>query len=281
MDLIDQYKACAINFGKIPVKTRMPLKQLDEKIYTATARRLADNLRVDALNKWNLNESTSYFIKIIDGTYQTIKHAQKSHFEQCEKQHKLLLGGINNINAYIDEIEVIGSSDVKDMIELSNAFINTINMSYTKLLSHGIDLRISPLNPYFESIIERLEDITNPKRIERAIAINNLNFNTGENTETLSSLITHTKGDFIVGRLKVDFKNIKGKGLKLLFLALQDLDLLPKDQNASVFHRCCKGEFKWNIATYVAMNKHVYNKYTDKSTFDDMKMKISNYLNTN
>tara|TARA_R110000824_G_scaffold209263_4_gene395067 strand:- start:1269 stop:2090 length:822 start_codon:yes stop_codon:yes gene_type:complete len=268
----------------------MPSKQLDEKIYTNVARRLADNLRVDALNKWNLNESTLLLTQIIDATYRTIKHAQKSHFEQCEKQHKFLLVGINRINAYIDEIEVIGNSDVGDMIELSNAFINTIKMSYTKLLSHGIDLRISPLHHCFENIIERLEDITNPKRIERAIAINKLKSkevntptanSSTQDAETLSSLITHEQSDLIVSKLKVDFKNIKGKGLKILLMALQKVDLIPTNQNVSSFHRSCENEFNWEIASYVALNdSKFHNDKRDLRDLNNMINKLENIKRT-
>ena len=52
---------------------------------------------------------------------------------------------------------------------------------------------------------------------------------------------------------------IKGKRLKLLLLALQDLGLLPKERIAKKFHDCCKNEFDWDIARYSAMNDYKYN----------------------
>ncbi|MCD8406509.1 hypothetical protein LNI96_01035 [Tenacibaculum dicentrarchi] len=58
----------------------------------------------------------------------------------------------------------------------------------------------------------------------------------------------------IVNGIKIKYKNIKGKQLKLLFLALQNLDLIPKEQFAKKFHNCCIKEFNWDVASYNAMN---------------------------
>lgn len=94
--------------------------------------------------------------------------------------------------------------------------------------------------------------------------------------ETLSHLITHpTKGDQIVEGIKIQYKNIKGKRLKLLLKALQDLNLLPKDRIAKKFYDCCKAEFGWEIASYNAMNGYVYNELTDDNELNDMKQYIN------
>jgi hypothetical protein len=280
MDLIEQYKACAPDPIKIYIKSRMPLKMVESKILPYLARELANNLRVDALTKWDLLMSTDTVKKIVMGIYKTIKYSQKDEKIHCENQHKFLIGGITSLNKYINKIKEIGDSDVKDMIALSNAFINTIDAIYLKLVTHGIDLRISPLHSHFKNIIERLEDITSPKRIERAIAINNLASNNDKdtdhgklkgNTETLSSLITHYKSGLIVDKLKVDYKNIKGKRLKILLIALQEMKLIPIENMALSFHRCCDAEFDWHIASYNAMNGYRFNDGVDKVELANIK----------
>jgi hypothetical protein len=91
-----------------------------------------------------------------------------------------------------------------------------------------------------------------------------------EQVETLANIITHTKSTEIVELIKIQYKNIKGKQLKLLLLALQQTNLLPKEGIANKFHRCCKKEFNWNIASYNAMNGYKYNSLTDKEILDTM-----------
>lgn len=96
--------------------------------------------------------------------------------------------------------------------------------------------------------------------------------------QTLSKLITHQNGVKIVEGIKIQYKNIKGKRLKLLLLALQELDLLPKERIAKKFHDCCKAEFDWKIATYQAMNDHQYNKIVDLEELDNMKQYIEKVI---
>jgi hypothetical protein len=96
--------------------------------------------------------------------------------------------------------------------------------------------------------------------------------------EVLSDLITHTKSKEIVNFIKVNYKNIRGKRLKLLLLVFQELQLLPKERIAQSFHNCCKNEFKWDIASYNAMNGYNYNKHTDSETIEEMKANIKKII---
>lgn len=91
-------------------------------------------------------------------------------------------------------------------------------------------------------------------------------------SDILSKLITHQNSIEIVEKIKIQYKNIKGKSLKLLLKALQDLDLLPKERIASKFYKACKNEFNWSIASYNAMNGYKYNDVTDK---EELEQKIS------
>src|SRR5690606_23404900 len=88
----------------------------------------------------------------------------------------------------------------------------------------------------------------------------------------LSDLITHDKSVEIVETIKITFKNIKGKRLKLLLKAMQDItpSLLPKDRIAKKFHDCCSNEFNWSIGSYTAMNDYSYNSNIDKDQFNEM-----------
>lgn len=96
----------------------------------------------------------------------------------------------------------------------------------------------------------------------------------------LSDLITHPKSPEIVNGIKTQYKNIKGKRLKLLLLALQELDLLPKERTAKKFHNLCESEFTWKIASYNAMNGYEYNEGVDFNEFVNMKQYIKSLINT-
>lgn len=112
-------------------------------------------------------------------------------------------------------------------------------------------------------------DFLNPSTIQQEIKIDSLQ--TPLEKEKLRDLITHEKSIEIVEGIKTQYKNIKGKRLKLLLMALQDLNLLPKERIAQKFYDCCKEEFGWNIASYTAMNDYKFNDMADKNELDNMK----------
>lgn len=101
-----------------------------------------------------------------------------------------------------------------------------------------------------------------------------------EGAKTLSDLITHENKVDIVEKIKTQYSNIKGKQLKLLLIALQDLKLYPKDRQAKQFHECCRTEFTWNISSYNAMNGYNYNDKVDEEQLNEMKAFLIKLTNT-
>lgn len=98
--------------------------------------------------------------------------------------------------------------------------------------------------------------------------------------DKLSDLITHKKSIEIIDAIKTQYKNIKGKRLKLLLEALQALKLLPNERIAKAFYDCCKREFDWDVASYTAMNDYQFNEYTDKIELDNMKKFLEEIIQT-
>lgn len=101
-----------------------------------------------------------------------------------------------------------------------------------------------------------------------------------EQPEILSCIITHEKAETIAEGIKTQYKNIKGKRLKLLLIALQELELLPKERIAKKFHTLCNNEFNWDIASYNAMNGYAFNTHTDTDEVKGMKQYIKTLLDT-
>lgn len=133
---------------------------------------------------------------------------------------------------------------------------------------------------------ERILFITNAKNnyLERQQYLNNQPQppTPPEKTQTiLSDLITHEKSVEIVKSIKIKYKNIKGKRLKLLLLAFQELELLPKERVSQKFYDCCKIEFNWNIASYNAMIKYEFNSGIDTEELTNMKQFLETLIKTN
>jgi hypothetical protein len=105
--------------------------------------------------------------------------------------------------------------------------------------------------------------------------------NKAEKYVRLSELITHELGKKIINEIKIRYKNIKGKRLKLLLLALQELDLLPKERIAFKFHACCESEFNWDVASYNALNGYEYNESLDKEEMGAMISFINDTISNN
>ena len=94
----------------------------------------------------------------------------------------------------------------------------------------------------------------------------------------LSDLITHQNSIEIIESVKIQYKNIRGKRLKILLLAFQGLNLIPIDRIAKRFYECCKNEFEWEIASYNAMNDYNYNDNIDKQELEAMKQYIETLI---
>jgi len=101
-----------------------------------------------------------------------------------------------------------------------------------------------------------------------------------QDNNSLSTIITHDKAEIIVNGIKTQYKNIKGKRLKLLLHSLQELNLLPSERIAKKFHNACNSEFDWHIATYTAMNDYKYNEEIDLDEVNGMKNYIQSLINT-
>lgn len=76
--------------------------------------------------------------------------------------------------------------------------------------------------------------------------------------ESLSEFIIHDDKVEIAKKIKIRFKGLKGVDLRILLNALQELDLFPKGSNDSLFYRCCKNDFDWDIGTPQAMEPKVF-----------------------
>jgi hypothetical protein len=136
---------------------------------------------------------------------------------------------------------------------------------------------------YRKSIIDVDTHLKTLEGLKKRDAENKNNTNKSQNSanaNTLADLITSKNSEKLVESIKIHYKNIKGKRLKLLLLALQDLELLPKERIAKRFHNYCKNEFFWNISSYNAMNGYNFNEHTDNEEFENMKRNIKDIIKT-
>lgn len=186
------------------------------------------NKQFDCIFKLELIEN--YFSSLIDKINKTesTKIRLSEETKNIIKDLFIMLGNINDFsdNAQIDKINLI---TYESLIKIKKHLVKETDIQY---ISNFISL--------FEDDSELDEK------------------------ETLSTLICHSESQKIVNNIRIQYKNIGGKRLKILLICLQELDLLPKENIASKFHKLCKNEFSWNIKSYSAMNDYKYNENIDK-----------------
>jgi len=183
----------------------------------------------------------------------------------------------NELEEYLDNIE---KGKAKICYERKGDYFHWFKLpldtfTYTLLISNKNQ---NQLEIYLKAILAEISIFIES---EQAFIVQQIENSPEHTTETLSDLITHINGIEIVKSVKVQYKNIKGKRLKILLLALQDLNLVPKERNAQKFYNCCKKEFEWNIASYNAMNCYNFNEFIDNVEFTSMKQYLETLINKN
>lgn len=257
---------------------------------------------------FNSNEHKVYWIGAINHTpNKTYFFENRNEVEAIEKFYKYVQDnkektfihwsmnspkfGFRAIeNRYFELTNIEIDLKPKYEIDLSEYLKNKYGINYIERQNGRLN-NLAKLNGFsgIQSDVEviNMNDATN--RLELIFSIvqaeiqGNLKTNTelppqpiAKQNDKLSDLITHQKSIEIIDAIKIQYKNIKGKRLKLLLLALQELDLLPKERIAQKFYNCCKAEFGWDVASYSAMNDYQFNESTDLTELDRMKL----YLET-
>lgn len=95
---------------------------------------------------------------------------------------------------------------------------------------------------------------------------------------SLPKLIRSSKSEVISREIKIKYKNIRGKELKFLLIALQELQLIPEIRFAKKFHEGCKIYFGWDINSYQAMNDYIVNEKYDREIIDQIKTFIEKLI---
>lgn len=229
------------------------------------------------------NEFFSGCNKVVDSWE---KHLQDKVFERKRQLYLMLNGAKNGTLSYSNMEGKTIEQKRQETIEFCEQELKDVrpdgigSLSFTVHLSSLTNGRIAYNMKYSEVLKIKLA-------IHKAFQKSQSNIEplppqpiTTQKTESLSDIITHEKSIDIVEGIKIQYKNIKGKRLKLLLLAFQDLELLPKERIAKKFHDCCKNEFNWDIASYNAMNGYLYNNTIDSVEFNSMKQYLETLIKT-
>ena len=209
-----------------------------------------------------------------DDLPEIFKH-KKQYIEYRKQTHKTFF----SLALFIDELDEITKSlfdyfketeqNEFEAFETKAIQVNDIGEA-VKLFQSGKFQKFSLPNNFL-----------NPSTIQKQTNIEPLPPQpTTKQNNKLSDLITHQKSIEIVEGIKIQYKNIKGKRLKLLLLAFQDLELLPKERIAQKFYDSCKCEFDWDVASYNAMNGYNFNDVTDSVEFNSMKQYLETLIKT-
>ncbi len=206
--------------------------------------------------------------------WEPIIQQMREEWERMREECSIEYEGVQSqFNAYFNKEGMISPKDVDEFIEWlinKNPDIQMRELIYEAKRPYNYNL-------FHEYKVKCLKEDWNLAKEIRYWEKNN-DDTLKAKKETLSDLITHSKGIEIVEGIKIQHKNIKGKRLKLLLMALQELNLLPKERIALKFHKLCKSEFDWDIASYQAMNGYKFNDYQDQTELDHMKQYLENLI---
>lgn len=204
--------------------------------------------------------------------WEPIIQQMREEWERMREECSIEYEGVQSqFNAYFNKEGMISPKDVDEFIEWlinKNPDIQMRELIYEAKRPYNYNL-------FHEYKVKCLKEDWNLAKEIRYWEKNN----DDALKATLSDIITHPKNTEITEGIKTQFKNIQGKRLKLLLMALQELNLLPKERIAHKFHKLCKSEFDWDIASYQAMNDYQYNDYQDQTELDYMKQYLENLIN--
>lgn len=214
---------------------------------------------VDFLYEIDLSIFKGYLLGLVKNYKKAFPYAEKTDFINHVFVYSLF--DLENFNER--EYRFLGSYSTSSKYD----FYCYYEVSSNEYLDFAIpsDKTIEYFKQYFKRIIQLVNDVQFEESLQ-------LDEEVTTNEEYLSDLITHGQGEMIVKKIKVRFRNIRGKRLKLLLLAFQATGLLPKERIASKFHRCCDREFDWDIASYTAMNDYEFNDRADIKEFEEIKL---------
>jgi hypothetical protein len=240
------------------------------------------------------------------------------YFEDCkrkgERRLSMVIGtdnGIIEFKRLIPELKIsVIDPQLKKMFRLSKLILEQWNKEIYFLKNDGElrcilindDYTVSRINKFdnidddedfykkakrysFDKLIDYVNDFNgyyaDNFNLELPPQKKDENKNINKVTPSLNSLITHEKNIEIVNAIKSKYKNIRAKELKLLLMALQDLELLPSKRIGSKFHKCCKIEFDWNIGVYSSMNDYEFKNRVDGVELEKMKQYIKSIIDYN
>jgi hypothetical protein len=224
----------------------------------------------------NMETQTETLINTFD-FLKTYIEAYKEGEQYFENEFKLLVNGMYSENAkyYVKDIH---DNFFHVQHEPSKEGWSYVKNCYPFILNHEGIKKFG----YYSGIVSKVEEqVKKYYQIFKTFDVCEHNeqpeLTIKPKPESLSDLITNKNSVAIVEAIKIQYKNIKGKRLKLLLIAFQELELLPKERIASKFHKCCKNEFDWNVSSYNAMHSYNYNFRTDNIDKEEMKNFILKY----
>jgi hypothetical protein len=196
--------------------------------------------------------------------YAITKGKSIIHFKQLYKQIIKTIRAIDFNNDFSSSNKNNQTINKED-----ESLVNFITHSKGEEIDNEINLSIKKEDESFANFITH--------SIGKEI-VNENNLTIKKEDKSLASFITHSKGEEIVNLIKIKYKGIRGKQLKLLFKALQQTELIPNGRVGAEFHRLCKKEFCWDIASYNAMSDYKFNDQQDDKELEQMKNYLNNIL---
>jgi hypothetical protein len=153
---------------------------------------------------------------------------------------------------------------------------NNIEVKKTNEATNRLELIFSIYQAELQGNLKISNVNKKESQINRSIEISDNSSQENLNTRYFKDIFTANDVDKLTQVIKHKYKNIKGKRLKILLLALKELGILPKERYNKKFHDACKNEFTWPIGSYQSMNDYKFNDTIDSDELKEMKDFIKN-----
>lgn len=238
----------SINNKAISIKEQEEQKQKAEKIALALSTRI-DNLK----QVFRRTQTFIRMLKILDETeINKISSELRREHEFLNVCHRAKQE-IENL--YMNKSEKVIQSYFDKMVQLDTDLMKWFE---TGLTDQSKAKQVNSSLVHVREVFQELKKYSKDEEIQTKIE----NTPTPELTqsEILSDIITHENSVQIVEKIKIQYKNIRGKELRILLKAMKALNWIKAKRQDAKFHDCCKNEFNWNIGTPQAMEEKTFNK---------------------
>jgi hypothetical protein len=178
--IIKDYKLCSnVSFESIFMNQRNEDGTENRLFYINTTKQYYDIVQAEErqntkIQNYDIDGMATVLFFISRQLFQNINFAKKENAVSgtaCLFGHQKIKPHFDFLKTVVTSIRYIGQSNPVDMIDMSRYYLDLIRAFYGRMEHYQIDLKTSPLEPYFKELVSELNELCSNKRIKNEKAI--------------------------------------------------------------------------------------------------------------